>query len=98
MELKASQAFDFNLGIKQIRGAYMDEERMIAKNAGSESPVWDTIEDTHTCYNNNIRLLLKEMKSTDRIFFGSHNVKSVELLKTLLSGECLDKKPYIKIG
>lgn len=74
MELKASQVFGFNLGIKQIRGAYMDEERKIAKNAGTESPVWDTIEDTHTCYNNNIRLLLKEMKSTDRIMFGSHNV------------------------
>ena len=31
MEVKASQVFGFNLGIKLIRGAYMMEEREIAQ-------------------------------------------------------------------
>lgn len=54
MEVRASQEYGYNLGIKMIRGAYMDEEREIAARNGVESPVWDSIEDTHTCYNNNI--------------------------------------------
>lgn len=51
MEVKASQAMGFNLGVKLVRGAYMDEERMIAERDGVESPVWDDLEGTHACYN-----------------------------------------------
>jgi proline dehydrogenase len=40
-----------------IRGAYMIEERSLAKDGGYESPIQETIEDTHTCYNTNMRLL-----------------------------------------
>ena len=43
MEVKASQVFGFNLGIKLVRGAYMSEERGIAAEQGVESPVWDDI-------------------------------------------------------
>jgi len=32
MEVRASKEFDFNLGIKLIRGAYMNEERELAAN------------------------------------------------------------------
>ena len=31
MEVRASQEYDFNLGIKLIRGAYMNEERQLAR-------------------------------------------------------------------
>ena len=31
LELKASKEHDFNLGVKMVRGAYMDEERRLAK-------------------------------------------------------------------
>lgn len=51
MEVRASKNFNFNLGIKLIRGAYMLEERGLALEQGRESPVWDQIEDTHRCYN-----------------------------------------------
>jgi len=54
MEVKASKEFGFNLGIKMIRGAYMNEERELAAKNGQESPVWDTLEDTHVCYNESL--------------------------------------------
>ena len=73
MEIYASQISGFNLGLKLIRGAYMDEERAIAKEKGIESPVWDNIEETHTCYNTNLELALTQMKNTDMIFVASHN-------------------------
>lgn len=51
LEVKASKAIGYNLGIKMVRGAYMNEERQVASQKGIESPVFDTIEDTHHCYN-----------------------------------------------
>jgi proline dehydrogenase len=53
-EIELSKKMGFNLGIKLIRGAYMTEERELAAKAGKESPIWDTLEDTHKCYNTNV--------------------------------------------
>lgn len=50
-EVAAANKLGFNLGVKLIRGAYMNEERELADKLGYESPIWDTIEDTHACYN-----------------------------------------------
>lgn len=41
MEVRASKDFDFNLGVKLIRGAYMMEERSLASEQSKDSPVWD---------------------------------------------------------
>ena len=62
----------------------MNEERKLAKAHGYESPVHETIEETHNCYNTNLRLLLSSLKPRDRVFLGSHNVESVDLAKRLL--------------
>ena len=61
MEVKASQVFGFNLGIKLVRGAYMSEEREIAAKQGVESPVWDDIEATHKCYNDSMEYIIRHM-------------------------------------
>eukprot|EP00352_Strombidinopsis_acuminata_P004592 CAMPEP_0176369450 /NCGR_PEP_ID=MMETSP0126-20121128/23296_1 /TAXON_ID=141414 ORGANISM="Strombidinopsis acuminatum, Strain SPMC142" /NCGR_SAMPLE_ID=MMETSP0126 /ASSEMBLY_ACC=CAM_ASM_000229 /LENGTH=71 /DNA_ID=CAMNT_0017728091 /DNA_START=1228 /DNA_END=1443 /DNA_ORIENTATION=- len=50
-EVATANKLGYNLGIKLIRGAYMNEERDLAKKLDNESPVWDSIEDTHACYN-----------------------------------------------
>lgn len=39
LEIKVSRLVGYNLGIKFIRGAYMNEERRIAKEKGVESPI-----------------------------------------------------------
>jgi len=61
MEVRASQEHGYNLGIKLIRGAYMNEERELAAEQGNESPVWDSIEETHQCYNDNMSHLIENM-------------------------------------
>jgi proline dehydrogenase len=38
-EVAASKKLGYNLGIKLIRGAYMNEERQLAKEMGYESPI-----------------------------------------------------------
>jgi len=85
MEVRASAEFGYNLGIKLIRGAYMNEERNLASEQGRESPVWDTIEDTHKCYNTNMAHILRSMKPTDSLFVASHNVDTVALAKEITS-------------
>jgi proline dehydrogenase len=86
LEIEASKRLGYNLGVKLIRGAYMNEERTLARQGGYESPVHETIEDTHNCYNTNLRILTASFKPNDRIFVGSHNLESVELARQLING------------
>lgn len=58
MEVASAHEFGYNLGVKLIRGAYMMEERRLASEKGYESPVFDTIEETHKCYNSNLEHVL----------------------------------------
>ena len=63
----------------------MNEERRLAEANKYESPVHDTIENTHKCYNTNLKLIISNLRPQDRLFIGSHNVESVELAKSLVS-------------
>lgn len=78
IEVQASQKMGFNLGIKLVRGAYMNEERMIAERDRVESPVWETIEGTHACYNSIVDLVIPQLKQNDMLFVASHNVETIE--------------------
>jgi proline dehydrogenase len=61
LEVAASKALGFNLGIKLIRGAYMVEERSLAEKHGYESPIWDSLEETHKCYNDSLKLIIENL-------------------------------------
>jgi proline dehydrogenase len=74
LEIEASRKLGYNLGVKLIRGAYMNEERRLAKEVGYDSPIHENIEDTHSCYNTNLRLLSEQLGPRDRLFIGSHNL------------------------
>ncbi len=84
MEVRASKEHGFNLGIKLIRGAYMNEERTLAAKEQVESPVWDTIEDTHTCYNGAMEHIIRNMREgQDMLFVASHNTDTCDLAMEL---------------
>lgn len=59
----------------------MNEERQLAKENGLESPVWDKIEDTHSCYNDCLKLALQNVTANGMVFVASHNAGSVNLAK-----------------
>ena len=99
MEVKAANTFNFNMGIKLIRGAYMNEERELAQSEGRESPVWDTIEDTHKCYDSNVETIIGGMRDTDMLFVASHNTDSCELAMGLVNDdEGLRGKNRVRFG
>lgn len=76
-EVATSKIMGYNLGIKLIRGAYMNEERNLAKEHFYESPVWDTLEETHSCYNDNMEHVIENLTDKSMLLVASHNVDSV---------------------
>ena len=83
-EIECSKKLGYNLGLKLIRGAYMNEERNLAEENGVESPVWDSLEDTHKCYNDCLDLAVRNVKENSLIFVASHNLESVNLAKSII--------------
>ena len=44
--------------MKMVRGAYMNEERKIAKENGTESPICDTYEKTAEMMHSNLKFVI----------------------------------------
>lgn len=62
----------------------MNEERKLAKEGNYESPINETMQDTHNVYNNNLKLVLENLQPQDRMLMGSHNLESVEIAKKVM--------------
>jgi len=84
MEVRSSKEAGYNMGIKLIRGAYMNEERKLAEANGYESPVWDTLEGTHNCYNSNMSHIIENLAEDDLLFVASHNIETCDLAMDLI--------------
>jgi proline dehydrogenase len=87
IDLDRAQRNNYRFAAKLVRGAYMVAERQRAKDMGYESPIQDTIEDTHNCYNNLTRKLIKNQhidKSGGEVMVASHNKESIEKAVELL--------------
>lgn len=76
----------------------MNEERELAAEQGQESPVWDTIEDTHTCYNEAMSHILREMTPADSLFVASHNADTVKIAMDLTEEMDLKDKDCVRFG
>ena len=76
----------------------MNEERELATKGNYESPVWDTIEDTHKCYNQNMEHIIKNMSTNDMVFVASHNVDTIELAKRLVLEKDLKNANCVRFG
>ena len=57
----------------------MNEEIELSKQHGYDPPVWENIEATHKCYNENLNLLLDNLRENDALFIASHNTETVAM-------------------
>ncbi len=73
------------LGIKLVRGAYVEKEREMAKLRNVESPVFDTKEETDHSFDEAVDLCLRN-QSVVETCIATHNYKS-----TLLALDCIRK-------
>ena len=96
-EIEASKMLGYNLGIKLIRGAYMEEERRLAGETGLESPVWESIEETHSCYNDCLTMAVEAVDKNSLIFVASHNADSVNIAKNMILERGFEQ-PRVRFG
>ncbi|KAK9742464.1 hypothetical protein RND81_03G174900 [Saponaria officinalis] len=68
------------LGFKLVRGAYMSSETKLANSLGFDSPIHNTIQDTHNCYNDCASFMLdKVVDKSGAVVLATHNVESGKL-------------------
>jgi proline dehydrogenase len=93
MDIEGAHRHGYHFGAKLVRGAYMESERAYAKSMGYASPIHDTLQDTHDCYNDSVDFLLRQIilstttkddddrnkkKKKIEIMLASHNQESIE--------------------
>ncbi len=81
--LRLSNKKSFVPGVKIVRGAYMEKERLRAKKLGYEDPICKNKTETDENFNNALRFLVKNLKSFN-FMVGSHNEESSYLLMGLM--------------
>ncbi|XP_076959818.1 proline dehydrogenase 2, mitochondrial-like [Bidens hawaiensis] len=74
---KAADKMGLPIGIKLVRGAYMSSERKLANSIGVESPIHNSISDTHHCFNECASYMLDEVSSgPGGLILATHNLES----------------------
>ena len=70
---------DYHVGMKLVRGAYMEKERIRAEEKGYPSPICATKEDTDRNFNDASLYMIQHIDKM-AIFLGTHNEESSLLL------------------
>jgi len=93
-----AQEQGFYIGMKLVRGAYMEKERERAIDMGYNSPICETKKDTDDNYNNVVSFMLDHIDKM-AIFEGTHNEESTAFMMNLIDSHNLKKDdPRIWFG
>mmetsp|Transcript_39726 Transcript_39726/g.72724 ORF Transcript_39726/g.72724 Transcript_39726/m.72724 type:complete len:592 (-) Transcript_39726:88-1863(-) len=87
-DLRRSERLGFHFAAKLVRGAYMVHERKRAKEMKCPSPIHDTAEDTHRCYDGVVELLLRHRLQHSpglEVMIATHNKESIEKAVNLMT-------------
>eukprot|EP01017_Pseudomicrothorax_dubius_P043052 TRINITY_DN7110_c0_g1_i2.p1 TRINITY_DN7110_c0_g1~~TRINITY_DN7110_c0_g1_i2.p1 ORF type:complete len:254 (+),score=51.42 TRINITY_DN7110_c0_g1_i2:60-764(+) len=84
-ELERCEALELPLALKMVRGAYMKEEKQLAVSKGVETPVFATFEETEKNFHENLTKVLKAMTPKCRVFVGTHNVRTVQHVESIIA-------------
>lgn len=77
---KTADRMGLAVGFKLVRGAYMSSERELASSLGVESPIHNSIQQTHACYNDCASFMLEEISNgPGALVLATHNAESGEL-------------------
>ncbi|MCA0132681.1 proline dehydrogenase family protein [Winogradskyella alexanderae] len=87
---KRAKASGFKLGMKIVRGAYMEKERNRAEQYGYKSPICDNKKATDDNFNDTLSYILKNLNDIS-VFIGTHNEYSSYLAMELMEQYDIDK-------
>lgn len=88
---KRAKEKGFKIGMKLVRGAYMEKERERAQELGYKDPICKDKATTDKNYNDVIRYMFDNLEDM-AIFNGTHNEESSYLMMDLISKAGIDKK------
>lgn len=85
-----AQNDNIKVGVKFVRGAYMEKERELAKEMGYEDPIQPNKEATDNSFNEALKFSIEHIDVIS-IFNATHNEKSVQYFIQLMAENNLDK-------
>lgn len=83
----------FHLGVKLVRGAYMEKERRRAEDLGYEDPIQPDKESSDRDYDKGLELLIENIDICE-VCAGTHNENSALYLTKLIKKHELDKNDH----
>lgn len=86
-----AKAQGFKIGMKIVRGAYMEKERERAEEKGYDSPICENKKATDDNFNDAIRYILTHLEAIS-IFIGTHNEASCYMAMELMETYKIDKQ------
>jgi len=89
--LERAKKDNFKLGMKIVRGAYMEKERDRAQEKHYESPICNSKELTDENFNNTLTFILNNLNDIS-LFVGTHNEASCYLAMRLMNDIKIDKR------
>ncbi len=94
-DIHYSKSKGFYLGVKLVRGAYMEKERDRALSGNYTSPIHENKKDTDNHFNKALELCLKDI-DTISLIAGTHNLESCYYLASLIEEKNLSRNhPHI---
>jgi len=93
--IERARSHGYRLGIKIVRGAYIEKERERAQRHGYRSPINDTKADTDREYDKSVEIFIDHIDAVE-ICVGTHNEASCRLLLELMAARDLpNDHPHI---
>nr|WP_148782302.1 proline dehydrogenase family protein [Aquimarina intermedia] len=93
-----SKAYGFKIGMKIVRGAYMEKEIERAEEKGYSSPICESKEATDTNFNLALQYILEHNEDI-AVFIGTHNERSSYLALSIMENLGIDKNdPKVWLG
>ncbi|WP_369994886.1 proline dehydrogenase family protein [Winogradskyella sp.] len=88
---KRAKQSGFKVGMKIVRGAYMEKERNRAEEKGYQSPICENKKATDDIFNDSLIYILEHLKEIS-VFIGTHNEASCYLAMELMEKYGIDKE------
>ncbi|KAG6553666.1 hypothetical protein Mapa_004580 [Marchantia paleacea] len=94
LALAESSRRNASLALKIVRGAYITREKALAASVQAPSPIHNSIQDTHSCYNSCASIMLDRIASNESaaLMLATHNADSGRFAAKKVIELGLDKK------
>jgi len=98
LDVQRSQRESYHFGAKLVRGAYMISERSTAEEMSCQSPIHETIDDTHVSYDEAMEYLLRFYATNNanlEVMCATHNQLSIKKTIALMSELNIDPQDSV---